>query len=151
MSIYSSAFQPQVGGVVLLICKIFANSYMAAEKVSEQILKVYFKGNPLIVMFVIYAPSNVANDSDKAAFFSDLHESPRSNLTPLSSCITQTPGRQANFALRSLFLTMTFKFFTLFFYIVSTVQNAAEEVVRKPPKRSIHHWVSARLEDLVHQ
>lgn len=67
MSIYSSAFQPQVGGVVLLICKIFANSYMAAEKVSEQILKVYFKGNPLIVMFVIYAPSNVANDSDKAA------------------------------------------------------------------------------------
>ena len=75
MSIYSSAFQPQVGGVVLLICKIFANSYMAAEKVSEQILKVYFKGNPLIVMFVIYAPSNVANDSDKAAFFSDLHES----------------------------------------------------------------------------
>ena len=42
---------------------------------SAQILKVYFKGNPLIVMFVIYAPSNVANDSDKAAFFSDLHES----------------------------------------------------------------------------
>ena len=75
MSIYSSAFQPQVGGVVLLICKIFANSYMAAEKVSEQILKVYFKGNPLIVMFVIYAPSNVANDSDKAAFFNDLHKS----------------------------------------------------------------------------
>ena len=75
MFIYSSAFQPQVGGVVLLICKIFANSYMAAGKVSEQILKVYFKGNPLIVMFVIYAPSNVANDSDKAAFFSDLHES----------------------------------------------------------------------------
>lgn len=37
------------------------------------------------------------------------------------------------------------------FYIVSTVQNAAEEVVRKPPKRSIDHWVSARLEDLVHQ
>ena len=65
--------------------------------------------------------------------------------------MTQTPGQQANFALRSLFLTMTFKFFTLFFYIVSTVQNAAEEVVRKPPKRSIHHWVSARLEDLVHQ
>ena len=75
MSIYSSAFQPQVGGVVLLICKIFANSYMAAGKVSAQILKVYVKGNPLIVMFVIYAPSNVANDSDKAAFFSDLHES----------------------------------------------------------------------------
>ena len=59
---------------MLLICKIFANSYMAAEKVSEQILKVYFKGNPLIVMFVIYAPSNVANDSDKAAFFNDLHK-----------------------------------------------------------------------------
>ena len=75
MSIYSSAFQPQVGGVVLLICKIFTNSYMAAGKVSAQILKVYFKGNPLIVMFVIYAPSNVANDSDKAAFFSDLLES----------------------------------------------------------------------------
>ena len=35
--------------------------------------------------------------------------------------------------------------------IVSTVQNAAEEVVRKPPKRSTHHRVSARLEDLVHQ
>ena len=48
---------------------------MAAGKVSEQILKVYFKGNPLIVMFVIYGHSNVTNDSDKAAFFSDLHES----------------------------------------------------------------------------
>ena len=72
--IYSSAFQPQVGGAGLLICKKFANSYMAAEKVSEQILKVYFKGNPLIVVYVIYAPSNVANDSDKAAFFNDLHK-----------------------------------------------------------------------------
>lgn len=47
---------------------------MAAEKVSEQILKVYFKGNPLIVVYVIYAPSNVANDSDKATFFNDLHK-----------------------------------------------------------------------------
>lgn len=35
--------------------------------------------------------------------------------------------------------------------IVSTVQNTAEEVVGKPPKRSTHHWVSARLEDLVQQ
>ena len=41
----------------------------------EQILKVYFKGNPLMVVYVIYAPSNVANDSDKAAIFNDLHKS----------------------------------------------------------------------------
>ena len=75
MFIYSSAFQPQVGGVGLLIRKNFANSYRAAEKVLEQILKVYFKGNPLVVVYVISAPSDVANDSDKAAFFNDLHKS----------------------------------------------------------------------------
>ena len=99
MSIYSSAFQPQVGGVVLLICKIFANSYMAAEKVSEQILKVYFKGNPLIVMFVIYAPSNVANDSDKAAFFNDLHKV--SKEQPHSIVIMHDPDPRTTSRLRS--------------------------------------------------
>ena len=99
MSIYSSAFQPQVGGVVLLICKIFANSYMAAEKVSQQILKVYFKGNPLIVVYVIYAPSNVANDSDKAAFFNDLHKV--SKEQPHSIVIMHDPDPRTTSRLRS--------------------------------------------------
>ena len=75
MLICSSASQPQVGGVGLLIRKKFANSFRAAENVLEQILKVYVKGNPLVVVYVIYAPTDVANDSDKAAFFNDLHES----------------------------------------------------------------------------
>ena len=75
MLICSSASQPQVGGVGLLIRKKLANSFRAAENVSEQILKVYFKGNPLVVVYVIYAPTDVANGSDKAAFFNDLHES----------------------------------------------------------------------------
>ena len=83
-------------------------------------------------------------------------KSPRSNLTPLSSCMTQTPGRQADFALA---ISHCFDALSLpdrdvqvlYSGIVSTVQNAAKEVVRKPPKRSTHYGVSARLEDLVHQ
>ena len=75
MLICSSASQPQVGGVGLQIRKKFANSFRAAENVSEQILKVHFKGNPLLVVYVIFAPTDVAYDSDKAAFFNDLHQS----------------------------------------------------------------------------
>lgn len=78
-------------------------------------------------------------------------KSPRSNLTPLSSCMTQTPGWQADFALA---ISHCFDALSLpdgdvqvlYSGIVSTVQNAAEEVVR-----STHYGVSARLEDLVHQ
>lgn len=97
---------------------------MAAEKVSEQILKVYIKGNPLIVVYVIYAPSNVANDSDKAAFFNDLHKSLQ-GVTSLR-CHNAWPRRQDDnptslwqfliALMPSLFLTMTFKFFTLAFF-----------------------------------
>ena len=71
MFVNSSAFRPRVG---LLICNKFTNSYKAAEKVLEEILKVNFKGNLLEVVYVIYAPTDVANDSDKEAFFNDLHE-----------------------------------------------------------------------------
>ena len=83
-------------------------------------------------------------------------KSPRGNLTPLSSCMTQTPGRQTVFALA---ISHCFDALSLpdddaqvlYLGIVSTVQNATEEVVREPPKRSTHNGVSARLEDLVHQ
>ena len=102
--IYSSAFQPRVGVVGLLICKKFTNSYMAAEKVSQQILKVYFKGNPLIVVYVIYAPSNVANDSDKAAFFNDLHEV--SKEQPHSIVIMHDPDPRMTSPLRSSNLSL---------------------------------------------
>lgn len=75
MLICSSASQPRVGCVVLPIRKKFASSFRAAENVSQQILKVYFKGNPFVVVYVIYAPTDVANDGDEAAVFNDLHES----------------------------------------------------------------------------
>ena len=44
-------------------------------KVPERILKVYFEGTPLVVVYVIYAPTDVANNINKEAFFKDLHES----------------------------------------------------------------------------
>ena len=44
-------------------------------KVPERILKVYFEGTPLVVVYVIYAPTDVANNSNKEDFFKDLHES----------------------------------------------------------------------------
>ena len=70
--------------------------------------------------------------------------------------MTQTSGRQPDFALA---ISHCFDALSLpdddvqvlYSGIFSTVQNVAEEVVRKPPKCSTHHGVSARLEDLVHQ
>ena len=35
-------------------------------KVPERILKVYFEGTPLVVVYVIYAPTDVANNSNKS-------------------------------------------------------------------------------------
>lgn len=75
MFIYSSASQSRVGGVGLLIRKKLGNSYRAAAKVSDQILKVYFEGNPLVSVYIIYAPSDVTNEGGKEAFFNDLHGS----------------------------------------------------------------------------
>lgn len=62
--------------------------------------------------------------------------SPRSNLFPWSSCRTQTPGRQANFTLaisnRFDALSLPDDVQVLYSGIVSTIQNATEEVVGKP-------------------
>ena len=41
-------------------------------------------------MYVIYAPTDVANDSDKAAFFNDLHEN-LSEKQPHALVIMQDP------------------------------------------------------------
>lgn len=69
--------------------------------------------------------------------------------------LTQTPGRQADFA-----VAISNRFDApslpdddvqvLYSGIVSSAQNAAEEVPGKPSKRSTHLWVSARTEELVH-
>ena len=75
MPIYSSASQSRVGGVGLLVRKKLANSHRTTEKVSDRILKVYYEGNPLAAIYVVYAPTDVTNDSDKEAFVNDLHES----------------------------------------------------------------------------
>lgn len=63
--------------------------------------------------------------------------SARSNLVPLSSCRTQTPGRQANFtlAISNRFDALSLPdddVQVLYSGIVPTVQNATEEVVGKP-------------------
>ena len=55
--------------------------------------------NPLIVVYVIYAPSNVANDSDKAAFFNDLHKV--SKEQPHSIVIMHDPDPRTTSRLRS--------------------------------------------------
>ena len=79
MFIYSSASQPRVVGVGLLFRSKFANSYRAAESSgtnSERIRnEVYFEGTQHVLVYVIYSSTDVVNDSDKKAFFKDLHES----------------------------------------------------------------------------
>ena len=56
-------------------------------KVPKRILKVYFEGTPLAVVYVIYAPTDVANDIKKPSWKTSTQVSPRSNLTPLMSSL----------------------------------------------------------------
>ena len=45
-------------------------------KVPERIRnEVYFEGTQHVLVYVIYSSTDVVNDSDKKAFFKDLHES----------------------------------------------------------------------------
>ena len=65
---------------------------------------------------------------------------------PHSVVIMHDPDPRTTSQLRSSLSLPDDDVQVLYSGIVSTVQNAAEEVVRKPPKRSTHHWVIARLE-----
>ena len=56
-------------------CFASSQTHTGLLKAPERILEVYFEGTQHVVVYVIYSPTDVANDSDKEAFFKDLHKS----------------------------------------------------------------------------
>ena len=71
---YTSATITGQGGVGLLMNPRFATLFSSAEKISDRILMVHFKGNPAITIIVAYAPTGDKNTADKDTFYDDLQQ-----------------------------------------------------------------------------
>lgn len=74
------SFTTRVGGVGLLVSKDLVKCVSGSKRISDRIISVTFNGNPRVVITVVYAPTESAEDDDKDSFYDDLINHTSSNI-----------------------------------------------------------------------
>lgn len=67
--VYASADRKRNGGVGLLIHKAYVSQIKSIKKISSRIILINFDCNPQLTIISAYAPTNIASETDKVAFY----------------------------------------------------------------------------------
>ena len=77
---HNSTSKDRVGGVGLLVSKDLVKCVSGSKRISDRIISVTFNGNPRVVITVVYAPTESAEDDDKDSFYDDLINHTSNNI-----------------------------------------------------------------------